>query len=169
MNEYTDTTDQMLDEEVLNEETSQETSEELTEEEVVAKAEYDKLLKENAKLKKLFSNAREHTKEKQQITNKQDNNNGLSRQEGILIAKGLTEDDLEEANFIAQRMNISVLEAVETDRYKVYKETKEKEVQAKRAQLGASRRGTSYQAPKSFTDSNLSAEEHRALFNQTFK
>jgi hypothetical protein len=101
---------------------------------------YQRLVKENQTLKA----QKEHFKKKatqtakETETNKTNTQSGLSREEAILFAKGLSEEDVEEASKIAKLNGVSLIKATEDPYFKFKQESRQAEEKAKGAKLGAS-------------------------------
>lgn len=96
---------------------------------------------------------------------KQAETSSLSRQEAILIARGLDETSLEKANKIAQVEGVTLLEAVEGDVFKAWKTAEEQRQKAEEAKLGASSKSGKSAKQKDVTTPGLSREEHKKLWN----
>ena len=167
MNEdLTENTDQIIDDEV-DQSTEESDVSQLTEDDYNnVLSEKERLEKENAKLKRLFANAREHTKDTPKKPLQTNQPSALSRDELILFAKGLSEDEVEEAKFIADRLGVSPIEATNHQRFKLFKESKEQEDKSKKAQVSVSKRGQVVQEQKTFNTPGLTREEHKRLFEQ---
>lgn len=88
---------------------------------------------------------------------------GLSRDEAILIAQGLSVEELDKAKKIADLEGIALLDVPKNDLFTTWKEKRDKEAKTQAAQLGASR-GSKGSVKKSFTTPGLSDEDHKALF-----
>lgn len=89
-----------------------------------------------------------------------------SREELILIAKGMEEEDLDQLKVIAKGKGISLKDAEKDPLFEAYYSKVQKERKAEQAKLGASR-GSGYQKNQpDFANPNLSEDEHRKLFEQ---
>lgn len=117
-----------------------------------AKAELEQALKDALKTKD----------EQQSVTKVADA--PLSREETILIAKGFDETLLQEAKDIAKGKDIGLLEAIETDGFKLIEEKYKTDIANQQAQLGASS-GSAPHTEKSFT-SGMEDKDHKALFEE---
>lgn len=93
--------------------------------------------------------------------------NSLTREEAILFAKGLNEDEVEFAAKVAQIEGIKLTEAVNNEIFTTWKGKREAEEKRKNAQLGASRGSGSQKKTKSITDRGLTRDEHKELWKQT--
>lgn len=102
-------------------------------------------------------------KEEVEVEEKQPTS-GLSREEAILFARGLTEEEVDKASKIAQLEGISLAEAATSDFFTTWKSAKEAKKKSEKAQLGASKASPKVVEKKDFSSSNLTAEEHKALF-----
>ena len=112
------------------------------------------------KLKQALNNEEEvKEEEKPQPT-------GLSRDEAILFAKGLSEEEVEKASKIAEFEGINLTEAVDSDIFTIWKEKKDKEAKSEKAQLGASNGSPKVEKQKDFTSKELTPEEHKELWKQ---
>jgi hypothetical protein len=90
--------------------------------------------------------------------------NALSRDEAILIAKGLSVEEVEHAQKVAALQGTPLLEAVNDDLFTTWKSKRDDAVKDQRAQLGASRGGRS-NVTKTFNTPGLSDDDHREMFN----
>lgn len=91
---------------------------------------------------------------------------GLTREEAILFAKGLSESEVEQASKIAQLENVSLTDAIDNPLFKAWKGVQEESVRKEQAQLAPSKGSPEYKEEKSFDSSELSRDEHMALFKQ---
>jgi hypothetical protein len=89
----------------------------------------------------------------------------LSREEGILIAKGFSEEEVEYAQKVAELQKKPLTEAVTDDLFTAWKAKRDKDAKDKAAQLGTSRGGRST-VKKSFRTPGLSDDEHKEMFNE---
>lgn len=110
-------------------------------------------------------------KDKQLKTNKP-NNNELTREEVILIAKGIEDSDISylkklQAGEKAMGKEISLSEAMSDPLFVAYKEQKEAKARAEKAQLGASSSGAVHQDNQ--FKSNLPRDEHKKLWEEEMK
>jgi len=87
---------------------------------------------------------------------------GLTRDEGILFAKGFSEDEVEYANKVATLEGVKLTEAVNNDLFKGWKSKKDQEAKQRDAQLPASR-GARANVKRTLATPGLSEEEHRSL------
>lgn len=103
-----------------------------------------------------------------QNTNSLINNSpqGLSREEAILFAKGLTPEEVDQAEKIAKLEGVSLTEAINNDLFTLWKEKKDAEDKAKKAQLGASNGSPTSRKKKDISSSGLSKDEHKALWRE---
>ena len=96
-------------------------------------------------------------------------NNALSEQDieaKILQAQGMDKELLDEAKILAKLRNKSILEIQNDPILLAMKKEKEDAVKAQKAKLGASRGSSQAKAEKAITSSNLSDEEHKALWRE---
>lgn len=98
---------------------------------------FNQLKEEKQKLeeknKQLYQRAK-----KAEVDKKLKTNSGITREEAILFAKGLTEEDIEIAHKIASVNNIPLEKAVEDDYLKSRIQRRQDEEKSKKASLGAS-------------------------------
>ncbi len=135
--------------------------------EVIAKIEKaEKLEKENAKLKKLFQNAREHTKQNINNTTQNDQTQDTPRDELRLVAKGFSDGEIEYINKVAVLEGITPLQASEHPIFISYKKNQEDKDRSQKAQLGTSKRSQSFETPKTFSTPNTSRDEHVKMFER---
>lgn len=92
--------------------------------------------------------------------------NYLTREEGILIAKGMDEENLSQLKAIAKGKNISLLEAEKDPLFVSYFEKVQKEKKSEQAKLGASK-GSTYKETKPAFTPGLTREEHEKLWRET--
>ncbi len=90
---------------------------------------------------------------------------GLSRDEAILFAKGLSDDEVDKALSIAKNEGISPREAINGDYFKFWKEKQEKKEKSKQASLGTSKGSPKAVEKTSFNTKDSSREDHKALFD----
>lgn len=94
------------------------------------------------------------------------NNNYLTREEGILIAKGMDDELITQLKAIAKGKNISLLEAEKDTLFQALFDKVQKERKSEQAKLGASKGSSFKQEKPSFTP-GLTREEHLALWKET--
>jgi len=92
--------------------------------------------------------------------------NYLTREEGILIAKGMSDEELNQLKVIAKGKGISLLEAEKDPLFTTYYEKVQKEKRSEQAKLGTSK-GSSYKEEKPKFTAGLSREEHMKLWRET--
>jgi len=141
-----------------------ETNDTLNEEEEVSTAAYDnqkrRAEKAEAKLKELKDTMGEKTEEKTE----EKEQTGLTREEAILFAQGLSEEEINHASKIAKVDGTSLTEAVGGDFFKTWKKSNEDKVRSEKAQLGTSKGSPKVEGKKDFNTPNLSKDEHKELF-----
>ncbi len=161
-----DVEEENIDEEVELEEEVEESEEESEPTEDKSEDELAELKKQNAILKrqnkKLKKTSKKTSKESKVET---DDSNTLTREEAILFAKGLEEEDVDDIKFIADRKGINLIEASKTREFKTLQKTREVDKKNENAQLRASK-GSKVTRKKSFQTENLSAEDHKRLFEE---
>lgn len=143
------------------EETDEEESEESEEEESgdlqdtldklgLSRADYFKLKKGKAK---------PQTKQVRESSN-------VDRDELYLVAKGLDDDEIEQALEIARLKKVSAKEAIKDPLFKAYKTVKEQEAKAKSTSLPNSSRGRRQRKEKSLSTPGLTEAERKALWKK---
>ncbi len=85
----------------------------------------------------------------------------ITREELVLIAKGMSEEDINQASIIAKGSGKTLKEAVESDLFKSWKATNEANAKSEQAQLGASK-GSGTQSNSGWE--GLTDEEHKKKF-----
>lgn len=120
--------------------------------------------KAEAELKELKSKPEEKTEspKKEEV---KPLTNGLTRGEAILFSKGLSQNEVDQAQKVADVQGISLLEAVEDPIYKAMKESEDKRVAEEQATLGTSKGSPKVKEKVSFDSKNLDRDEHKALFD----
>jgi mRNA degradation ribonuclease J1/J2 len=142
----------------LEETTTEETTEETQEEETVV------IPKEKFKAMQKKAIAYDASKKAPQpITN----SNSLSREEAILIAKGMEDEDLAQLNKIAKGADISLSEAQKDPLFVAYLEKREQEKKSEKARLGASKSANFENKAPDFDKPGLSEEEHKNLWKKS--
>lgn len=91
----------------------------------------------------------------------------LTRDEAILLAKGIDLEDMDQLKLIQKATGSSLKEAMENPLYQGYIKNKEAEIKRNKAQLGAA--GGESAVEKEFNKPNLTPEEHRALWEKKYK
>lgn len=97
---------------------------------------------------------------------KQNNNEYLTREEGVLLAKGYDDEDLARLNIIAKAEGKKITEVTNDEMFIAWKEKKDEKVKAVKAQLGSSKNSTS---KTSKPVSEMTPEEHRAYWQSLQK
>ena len=91
--------------------------------------------------------------------------NSVTQEDVLKIAKGLTEQDIINAKMIAQRDDIKLIDALDTDDYKVLSKNLADKTKAQDAQLRTSRGKKVFTKPK-VSDTGLSKEDHERLWRE---
>jgi len=94
---------------------------------------------------------------------------GLSRDEAILFAKGLTEEEVEKASKIAQIEGVTLTEAVNNEMFIAWKTAKKQAEKSAQAGLGTSKGSPKVPEKKDFSTPGLTKEEHLELFKNRNK
>lgn len=123
-----------------------------------------KLKELEEKNKQLYARLKKTEKVKTETVTKKTNENYLTRDEAILLAKGYDEDDIESLRKLAGNGNL--VEASKDPMFLAYKKEKERQEKAKKSQLGASGAGV-YKGQKPVGE--MTEKEHRALFYKSVK
>lgn len=89
------------------------------------------------------------------------NNEYLTREEAVLLAKGYDEEDLNRLNLLAKADGKKLTEVVNDEMFVAWKEKKDDKVKAVKAQLGSSKSSTS---KSSKSVSEMTPEEHKAYW-----
>jgi len=141
-----------------------ETNDTLNEEEISTEA-YDnqkrRAEKAEAKLKELKDSLGDEPKTEEKVQKEQ---TGLTREEAILFAQGLSEEEINHASKIAKVDGTSLTEAVGGDFFKTWKKSNEDKVRSEKAQLGTSKGSPKVEGKKDFNTPNLSKDDHKELF-----
>ena len=140
-----------------------ETNDTLNEEEISTEAyanQKRRAEKAEAKLKELKDTIGEKTEEKTE----EKAQTGLTREEAILFAQGLSEAEINHASKIAKVDGTSLTEAVGGDFFKTWKKSNEDKVRSEKAQLGTSKGSPKVEGKKDFNTPNLSKDDHKELF-----
>lgn len=121
-----------------------------------------------AKLKELKNSLSTDTEEKEEKEDRKEVvQTGLSREEAILFAKGLSEEEVAKADKIAKVEGISLTEAIGNDMFVAWQKSNEDKIRSEKAQLGTSNGSPKVQAKKDFNTPGLSADDHKALFRKS--
>jgi len=177
-NETTESVDSINDEEVVEETTEEEAEVEETEAEEEEeeeeeqeddseadelRARLEQLEKENKTLK--IQKAKIKSK-KEAPKNSEQTAPSLSKEEVILFARGLSEEEVEKVKTIAKLEGETPLVAAESDLFKLWKEKEDKKKETQETQLGASRGSVKVKPKKDFKSPELTPEEHKALWKK---
>lgn len=87
----------------------------------------------------------------------------LTKDEAILYAKGLEDDEVEKAKKIAQIEGISVREAEQSELYVSWKEKKDRDAKLKKSALAASK-GSKSQTKVTLDTPGLTKDQHKELW-----
>lgn len=170
-----DSTDDVNDDALLDDDSYEEDEEESEDVAAKLKADYEnqKIRAEKAEraLKELKAKLESKPKPsaKTEKTEPQPNQTApesLTREEAILYAKDLSIEQVEKAKKIAALEDIGLLEAVESDVYKAWAESDRKRQEKESAELPASSGSPKRKQKPSFQTAN-SKEEHQALWKRT--
>lgn len=124
--------------------------------EAANKALYQRAKKAEDELKKLKANKGSETPLKTNETS-----NGLTREEVILIAKGVSEDVINEAHDVARAKGITLSEAMKTPLISAFIKEKEAEEKRSKAQLGSSNYSGKTGSKDISQAVGMTEEEHR--------
>lgn len=123
----------------------------------------EKLKVEKEELEK--KNKQLYQRVKKPVTKKVDSTNGVTQEDLLKVAKGLTEDDISDAKMIANSQNIKLVDALETDQFKALQGVREKTEKSEKAQLRTSRGKKVFKKP-TFQDGNLTRDQHKQLWKE---
>ncbi len=101
----------------------------------------------------------------QPLENKQPNTAQLDPDELKLIAKGLSDKEIEQAKVVSKGKGISLMEAIKDDLFITFQEKMKEEEKKENAKLGASK-GSGQEEPKSDFRSGMSADEHKKAWKE---
>lgn len=149
----------------------EETTVEATTEESTDEGQTDEVVisKEKFKAMQRKAMAYDAMKKTPQAPKQENITNTLTREEAILIAKGMEEEDLAKLQTIVKGTGLSLAEAQKDPLFTAYLEKKEAEKKAERAKLGASK-GSGYKEQKpGITSPGLSSDEHKKLWSEIVK
>ena len=90
----------------------------------------------------------------------------LSKEEAILYARGLSEDEVEKIKSIAKLEESNPLAAAESDYFTIWKDKKDKAKETQETQLGASRGSAKVTPKKDIGTPGISSDEHRNLWKK---
>ena len=95
------------------------------------------------------------------------NDEPLSRDETILIAKGYSDDEVETAKKLSLVEGTTIADAVKTEMFTAWKAQRDEKASNEKAQLGASN-GSAPHSEEGFK-AGMTDEDHKALFAKKFK
>ena len=93
---------------------------------------------------------------------------GLTREEGILFARGFTEAQVEQAKKVAELQKLKLTDAVDDPLFTTWKAIEDKKAKDAAAQLPVSRGGKPASTKKTLSTPGLSEDEHQQLFKEKF-
>lgn len=141
-----------------------------TEESESDDSELQRLRSENKKLTEIIKRRKERDEKTSTSTNQStqtiNTGSGLTREEAILIASGMTEEDLNYLNLVAKGAGLPISEAKEHPLFQTYLQKIEDDKKAKRAKLGVSK-GSSVHRPKSLA--GVTEADHRKAWEERFR
>lgn len=128
--------------------------------------------KAEAELKKLQAERKsqektEESSEGQKETPVKESKDQLTKEEAILYARGLSEEEVEKVKSIASIEGETPLVAAESDYFKIWKEKEDKKREVQETQLDASKGSSRVKPKKDFSTPGMSPEEHKALWQQS--
>jgi len=156
------TNDETIEEEVENVENTEDTN----------SGDFDKIEEQNKKLYARAKRAEDEVKElKNKLSNYKPNNNSqeantLTRDEAILFAQGLGEKDVSLLNKISKVEGISLLEAKESEVFKLHQETQAKKKREEETSLRATKGSN---ITKNTDISNMDRDAHKKLWLEMAK
>jgi len=119
-----------------------------------------------ARLKKLEAKTEVKAVVKEEVKPQISNEQFITRDEAILLAKGYEEEEISKLKAIAKGSGISISEAAKDDMFVMWRESKVEEAKKAKSKLGASKGSGSVKAEKSIKD--MSKEEHMELVRKQF-
>jgi len=151
-------------------EATEETSDEVEKAKQIAEDQKRRAEKAEQKLKDLKAQLEEKKEEPQKTEGQEESNDSkdqLTKEEAILYARGLSEEEVDKVKSIAKIEGESPLIAAESDYFKLWKEKTDKEKETQETQLGASRGSAKVQPKKDFNSPGLAPDEHKELWKKT--
>lgn len=127
------------------------------------KALYDAEKSKNAKL---FARLKKGDHSKQITQETKPAESSFSREEAFLIAKGFSEEDLDDAKFVATRFGKSLKDAAEMSQFKAMKAARLQEAEEQAAALRASQGSKTTQKATFATAAD--DDEHKKLFKEKY-
>ena len=143
-------------------------TEEVVEESVVDTPPEDETEKLKETNKRLFERAKKAEAEAKKLkaeAEKAQPDPSNERDELRLIAKGLSDEEIEQAQVIAKGKGISLTESIKDPMFKAYQNELKEQQKKEKAKLGASK-GSNQAPDEVLVKPNMSREEHEALFNK---
>lgn len=145
----------------------EETEVEETEEETIEQSDNTDWKAEALKWKAIASRkAKQNAKPLEQKKVDKPDNTGISRDEVILYAKGLSDEEVEMAKKVATVSGIKPTEALNDPIYKSWKTQKEEREKKEKATLSASKGSGSASTKKTLNSPGLTEKEHKELWRQ---
>lgn len=141
---------------------SNETVEETTES---SNEEVEKLRKANSQILARAKKAEEENKKLKASSN--NNNNQQLSEELKLIARGLSDEEIEQAKVIAKGKDISLAEAVKDPLFSIYQNDLEKQRKKENAKLGGSRGSGESTPEEPEFKSGMTREEHEKAWKKS--
>jgi len=94
---------------------------------------------------------------------------GLTREEAILFAQGLSEEEVAKAQRIALIEGVSVTEAIKDPIYQAWKTKNEETKKSEQASVGTSTGSPTAKQKQDFNSKGLEREDHKALFKSRLR
>lgn len=151
-------------------EPANESSEEIEKARKIAEDQKRRAEKAEQKLKELKAQLEDSKTEPQEEAEEQKTakpvGDSLTKEEAILYARGLSEEEVEKVKHIAKLEGESPLVAAESDYFKSWKEKQDRQKETQETQLGASRGSVKSKPKKDISSPGLTPEEHKALWKE---
>lgn len=146
---------------------SNEDSVEETQEDTVSREEYERLRQANLNINIARKKAEaENKKLKSEQAQPRINNNPELSEELKLIARGLSDEEIDKAKVIAKGSDITLQEAIKDPLFLVYQATLKEQEKKEKAKLGASKGSGETQPEIIGTEFGSSREEHEKAFKK---
>lgn len=91
---------------------------------------------------------------------------GLTREEAILFARGLSEEEVNKVSKIAQMEGVSLTDAASSEMFNLWKSAEDKKRKSQDASMAASKGAPQAPKEKTFDSKDLSPDEHKELWKK---
>lgn len=143
-------------------------NEELTKAQQIAEDQKRRAEKAELKLKELKAQLEDNKPEPKETEGQEEtkSSNTPSKEEVILYARGLSEEEVEKVKSIAKIEGESPLVAAESDYFKIWKQKQDEQKETQETQLGTSKGSVKRKPQKDFGSNGLTPDEHKALWRE---